>query len=389
MNAPPANGALPQGAALHFEITAQQGAARRGRLVLGGGAVETPAFMPVATYGAVRGVGADELGALGAQLLLANTFHLHERPGEDVVARAGGLRGFTGWRGPWLTDSGGFQVLSLAARAKVEERGVIFSSPVDGRRRLLTPESAVAIQQALGADIALALDQCIPALPAERHRSSAAMERSLRWGERCIRARGETQPAAQAQALFGIVQGGAYADLRRQSAAATAAQGFEGYAHGGLGLGEARELRAELLAEAQAHLPGGAPRYLMGLGRPECLVDGIAAGVDLFDCVVPTRHARHGLLFTSRGLLRLRNARFREDPAPLDPHCDCPACLHYSRAYLRHLFLVKERLGPRLASLHNLRFFLRLMQRARRAISAGSFPALRDEIAQLAGVSAD
>lgn len=382
MSAPP-----DTNAALRFEITAQQGAARRGRLVLGCGAVETPAFMPVATYGAVRGVGADELAALGAELLLANTFHLHERPGEEVVARAGGLRGFTGWRGPWLTDSGGFQVLSLAARAKVEERGVIFSSPVDGRRRLLTPESAVAIQQALGADIALALDECIPALPAERPRAAAAMERSLRWGERCIRARDESPP--QAQALFGIVQGGVHADLRRQSAAATAAQGFDGYAHGGLGLGEARELRAELLAESQAHLPGGAPRYLMGLGRPECLVDGIAAGVDLFDCVVPTRHARHGLLFTSRGLLRLRNARFREDPAPLDPHCDCPACLHYSRAYLRHLFQVNERLGPRLASLHNLRFFLRLMQRARQAISAGNFPALRSEIAQLAGVSAD
>lgn len=383
MNAPLTN------TALRFEITAQQGAARRGRLVLGGGAVETPAFMPVATYGAVRGVGADELAALGAELLLANTFHLHERPGEEVVARAGGLRGFTGWRGPWLTDSGGFQVLSLADRAKVEERGVIFSSPVDGRRRLLTPESAVAIQQALGADIALALDECIPA-PAQRPRAAAAMERSLRWGERCIRARNQTQPAArQPQALFGIVQGGVHADLRRQSAAATAAQGFDGYAHGGLGLGEARELRAELLAESQAQLPGGAPRYLMGLGRPECLVEGIAAGVDLFDCVVPTRHARHALIFTSRGLLRLRNARFREDPAPLDPHCDCPACLHYSRAYLRHLFQVNERLGPRLASLHNLRFFLRLMQRAREAISAGNFPALRSEIAQLAGVSAD
>lgn len=383
MNAPLTN------AALRFEITAQQGAARRGRLVLGGGAVETPAFMPVATYGAVRGVGADELAALGAELLLANTFHLHERPGEEVVARAGGLRGFTGWRGPWLTDSGGFQVLSLADRAKVEERGVIFSSPVDGRRRLLTPESAVAIQQALGADIALALDECIPA-PAQRPRAAAAMERSLRWGERCIRARNQPQPAArQPQALFGIVQGGVHADLRRQSAAATAAQGFDGYAHGGLGLGEARELRAELLAESQAQLPGGAPRYLMGLGRPECLVEGIAAGVDLFDCVVPTRHARHALIFTSRGLLRLRNARFREDSAPLDPHCDCPACLHYSRAYLRHLFQVNERLGPRLASLHNLRFFLRLMQRAREAISAGNFPALRSEIAQLAGVSAD
>jgi len=383
MNAPLTN------TALRFEITAQQGAARRGRLVLGGGAVETPAFMPVATYGAVRGVGADELAALGAELLLANTFHLHERPGEEVVARAGGLRGFTGWRGPWLTDSGGFQVLSLADRAKVEERGVIFSSPVDGRRRLLTPESAVAIQQALGADIALALDECIPA-PAQRPRAAAAMERSLRWGERCIRARNQPQPAArQPQALFGIVQGGVHADLRRQSAAATAAQGFDGYAHGGLGLGEARELRAELLAESQAQLPGGAPRYLMGLGRPECLVEGIAAGVDLFDCVVPTRHARHALIFTSRGLLRLRNARFREDSAPLDPHCDCPACLHYSRAYLRHLFQVNERLGPRLASLHNLRFFLRLMQRAREAISAGNFPALRSEIAQLAGVSAD
>ncbi|MEN8160201.1 MAG: tRNA guanosine(34) transglycosylase Tgt [Myxococcota bacterium] len=363
-------------AALHFAITARDGAARRGLLRLRGGVVETPAFMPVATYGAVRGVSPADLVAAGAQLLLANTFHLHERPGEAVVAASGGLRGFTGWRGPWLTDSGGFQVTSLADRARIDESGVEFASPLDGRRRELTPEGAVAIQEALGADIAMVLDECIPP---DSDRIEAAMERSLRWAERAQRARRDPE-----QALFGIVQGGTDARLRRRAAASLATLGFEGFAHGGLGLGEAAEQRSALVAEAQTALPETAPRYLMGLGRPEDLVAGIAAGVDLFDCVVPTRHARHGMLFTSQGLLAIRNARFQGDTRAPDPACDCPTCQHHERGYLRHLFQVGDALGPRLATLHNLRFYLGLMERARRAITAGGFEALRAEVAAAA-----
>jgi queuine tRNA-ribosyltransferase len=360
---------------LRFEITARDGAARRGLLFLRSGVVETPAFMPVATYGAVRGVAPPDLVALGAQLVLANTFHLHERPGEQAVAKAGGLHGFSGWRGPWLTDSGGYQVTSLADRAKVDEEGVAFASPLDGRRRLLTPEGAIAIQEALGADVAMVLDECIPTQASEPARIAAAMERSLRWAERAQRAR-----RSQEQAVFGIVQGGQDSGLRRRAAASLAGLAFDGYAHGGLGLGEAAGLRDELVVEAQTALPAAAPRYLMGLGRPEDLVAGVALGVDLFDCVVPTRHARHGLLFTSRGSLAIRNARFAGDGDPPDPACDCPTCRGHTRGYLRHLFQVGDALGPRLATLHNLRFYLALMERARRAISGGGFAALREQV---------
>jgi queuine tRNA-ribosyltransferase len=360
---------------LRFTVTARDGAARRGILTTPHGVVETPAFMPVGTYGAVRGVSPDDLVDLGAQITLTNTYHLHERPGEEVIARAGGLHGWTGWQGPWLTDSGGFQVTSLLDRARIDEDGVTFASPVDGRKRQLTPEGATAIQESLAADIAMVLDQCIPVAGGERAHTEAAMERSLRWAARCRAAR-----SLPSQAMFGIVQGGVHADLRRRSARETTALGFDGHAHGGLGLGESREQRAEMLAEGQAELPEDRPRYLMGLGRPEDLVDGVAAGVDLFDCVVPTRHARHGLLFTGEGELAIRNARFREDPAPLDPDCDCPACRSHSRGYLRHLFQVGESLGPRLASLHNLRFYLKLMERCRAAIGAGRQEELRQEI---------
>ncbi len=362
-----------------FQTVAHDGTARRGLLRLGGGLVETPAFMSVATYGAVRGVGFDDLPPLGAQIVLANTFHLHERPGEDIVAAAGGLRGFTGWKGPWLTDSGGFQVTSLADRVRLDESGVTFSSPVDGRRRELTPEKAIQIQEALGADIAMALDQVVPITPDGRSEIEAAMERSLRWAERCQQAR--TRPD---QAVFGIVQGGADVDLRVRSARATGSLGFEGHAHGGLGLGEERAERRAMIAEVHGVLAAEPPRYLMGLGRPEDIVDAIAEGVDLFDCVVPTRHGRHGLVFTSEGPLNVKNARFKDDFGPLDPDCDCPACRQHHRAYIRHLFAVGERLGPRLTSLHNLRYTLRLMQRARQAISEGRFPALHREIMDLA-----
>jgi queuine tRNA-ribosyltransferase len=372
-------------ASFSFRLTATTGAARAGLLRTPHGDIETPAFMPVATLGAVRGVGADDLATLGAQILLANTYHLHERPGEDVIAKQGGLHVFTGWRGPWLTDSGGFQVMSLADCSSVAEEGVTFTSPLDGRRRILTPESTVAIQEALGADIAMALDECQPPLaggdgPGERAslRIRAATERTLRWAERCLAARRRRE-----QALFGIVQGGVSEPLRRSSARETASLGFDGYAHGGLGLGEETERRRDLIEAANAELPPAAPRYVMGLGRPVDLVNAIAAGVDLFDCVIPTRHARHGVLFTSRGLLKARNARFQDDPAPPDPDCDCPTCAQYSLAYLRHLLHVNEALGARLATLHNLRHYLRLLTDARSAIAAGRFAALREGVAQL------
>jgi queuine tRNA-ribosyltransferase len=366
--------------ALSFQITARCGDARRGLLATAHGVVETPAFMPVATYGAVRGIDAQDLVELGAQIALTNTFHLHERPGEEVIARAGGLHGFTGWRGPWLTDSGGFQVTSLADRAQIDEDGVTFSSPLDGRRRLLSPEIAVRIQEALGGDIAMVLDECVPIEPGERARAESAMARSLRWAARALAAR--TKPD---QALFGIVQGGSFPELRREAARALAKLPFEGYAHGGLGLGEAPAARLELVAAAQSELPPAVPRYLMGLGKPEDIVSAIALGVDLFDCVVPTRHARHGLLYTAEGSLAIRNARFREDFAPVEADCDCRACRSVSRAYLRHLFAAGEALGPRLATLHNLRFYLRLMARARAAISAGSYASLQREVAAAGG----
>jgi queuine tRNA-ribosyltransferase len=352
-----------------FEILARDGAARAGRIRTPHGSVETPAFMPVATYGAVRGLGPEELAGVGAQILLANTYHLHERPGEDAVRGLGGLHGFTGWRGPWLTDSGGYQVLSLGDRLELDDHGATFRSPLDGTMRTLTPESAVAIQEALGADVAMVLDECPPAT-ADAARTRAAMERTLRWAERAARARSRAD-----QWLFGIVQGGSSVELRRASARATVAIGFDGYAHGGLGLGEEPAAREELVAEVNQELPAERPRYLMGLGRPEDLVAAVARGVDLFDCVLPTRHGRHGVLFTREGLLHATNARFKDDGAPPEPGCDCPVCARHSRAYLRHLFQAGEMLGARLASLHNLRFYLRLLEDARRAIREGRLAA--------------
>ena len=374
-------------AGFSFGVVARDGAARAGRLSTPHGEVATPAFMPVATSGAVRGIEPAALRAIGASILLANTFHLHERPGEAVVAELGGLHGFSGWRGPWLTDSGGFQVTSLADRAAVDEEGVAFSSPRDGARRRLTPEGAVAIQEALGADVAMALDECRPlawlgtdpADPEAQRRTRDTLERTLRWGKRCLAARRRPD-----QALFGIVQGGVFPELRRASAEGTAALGFDGYAHGGLGLGEDAGRREELVAAAEEHLPPAAPRYLMGLGRPEDLVAAVGAGVDLFDCVLPTRNGRHGVLFTSEGVLRIRNARFAGDGAAIDPRCDCPTCAAHSRGYLRHLLMEGETLGGRLASLHNLRYYLRLLERAREAIAAGRFAALRREVEEIA-----
>jgi len=366
---------------LSFRVAHRDGDARSGVLETAHGAVETPAFMPVATYGAVRGVSPDELRAAGAQVLLANTYHLHDRPGEDVVAKLGGLHGFTGWRGPWLTDSGGFQVTSLSDKVRVDEEGVTFSSPVDGRRRMLSPERVVAVQEALGSDVAMVLDECVrpdSGEPGDAERVRAATERTLRWAHRSLRAHTRAD-----QWLFGIVQGGASPPLRRASARATCDLGFRGFAHGGLGLGELAAQRDELVALTHSELPADAPRYLMGLGRPSDLVRGIALGVDLFDCVLPTRHARHGVLFTSRGLVRLKNAEHATSGDPPDPACDCATCARHSRGYLRHLLRAGEALGARLASLHNLRFYLRLIERAREAIRARQLASLRAEIEAL------
>lgn len=373
-------------AGFSFELVAEDAGARTGRLTTPHGVIETPAFMPVATFGAVRGVAPEELEAIGAQILLSNTYHLHERPGEALVARAGGLHGFTSWRRPWLTDSGGFQVTSLGDRVKVDEEGVAFASPLDGRRRLLTPEKAIAVQEALGPDFAVALDECWPARAAgvseaeAGARTRSAMERTLRWAERCRRAHRRPD-----QALFGILQGGVDGALRRESARATAALGFDGYAHGGLGLGEDAERRDAMVATACAELPPAAPRYLMGIGRPEDLLAGVAQGTDLFDCVLPTRNGRHGLLFTRRGVLHVRSARHREESGPPEEGCDCPTCGRHSRAYLRHLLHGGEALGARLASVHNLRFYFRLLEDTRAAIRERRYAAFRRET--LAGLA--
>lgn len=361
-------------AGFSFEVVARDGDARTGRLHTPHGVVDTPAFMPVATYGAVRGVAPGELEQIGSQILLSNTYHLEERPGSELIRGLGGLHGFSGWRGPWLTDSGGYQVTSLANRLRLDERGVTFESPIDGRRRLLTPEGAIETQENLGSDIAMVLDECLPKQPSDDRslRLRSAAERTIRWAQRSARARRRAD-----QAVFGIVQGGTDPALREWSAGELGSLGFDGFAHGGLGLGEDPEQRSELVAITNRAFPESAPRYLMGLGYPADLVDAVAAGVDLFDCVIPTRHGRHGVLFTADGVVKIRNARFRDDPGPPDADCDCATCARHSRAYLRHLFHTREALGARLATLHNLRFYMRLLENARAAIAEGRFAALR------------
>jgi queuine tRNA-ribosyltransferase len=362
-------------------IDARDGSARTGRLQTAHGVIDTPNFMPVATFGAVRGVAPDELRSIGAQILLSNTLHLHERPGEEVVEKLGGLHGFTGFDGPWLTDSGGYQVWSLSSNARVAEEGVTFASALDGKRRLLTPERVIGIQEALGSDIAMVLDEMVPPEPEQGGNTlkvRSAMERTLRWAERARAARRKGD-----QLVFGIIQGGASEALRQASAKATHNIGFDGYAHGGLGLGEEALQRADLVAAVNQVLPDSAPRYVMGIGKPSDLVRAIAAGIDLFDCVLPTRHARHGALFTSEGLLRLKNARYRDDPAPADPACDCPTCATFSRGYLSHLIRSGEALGKRLTSVHNLRFYFNLMERSREAIRNASFDAFAREVEAL------
>jgi queuine tRNA-ribosyltransferase len=352
-----------------FELLKTSGAARRGRLSFARGDVETPAFMPVGTYGTVKAVTPDEVRASGAQILLGNTFHLMLRPGEALIRELGGLHGFMNWSGPILTDSGGFQVWSLAELRKLTEEGVHFASPVNGDKVFLSPERSIEVQQALGADIIMQFDECTPH-PATEAQARESMELSARWAQRCRDAH-----AGHANALFGIVQGGMHVPVRRESLQRLTAIGFDGYALGGLSVGESEDERLHVLDGIAARLPTDRPRYLMGVGTPRDLVQAVARGLDMFDCVMPTRNARNGHLFTSEGVLRLRNSRYRTDPAPLDPACDCPACRGYSRAYLHHLDKCNEILGSRLNTLHNLHYYQRLMRRMREAIDAGRFDA--------------
>ncbi|MHC4549656.1 MAG: tRNA guanosine(34) transglycosylase Tgt [Planctomycetota bacterium] len=352
---------------MSFEVVARCGRARAGVLQTAHGPVETPLFVPVGTRAAVRGLTPDQLAAAGAQMLLANAYHLFLRPGEEVIRDLGGLHGFTGWRKPWLTDSGGFQVFSLTDLVKVTDDGVRFRSPIDGVYHFLRPEDSIRIQNDLGADLIMAFDECVR-LPAEPERVAGAVDRTIRWARRCRAAH-----ARDDQLLFGIVQGGTDFEERERCAAPLLELDFAGHAVGGLSVGEDRDAMLATLAHTTSLLPESKPRYFMGIGKPQDLIDAIARGIDVFDCVIGTRNGRTGTLFTSEGVLHLRNRRFLTDDGPLDPACDCPACTGYSRAYLRHLYRADEMLGPILGSLHNTWYLIGLVRRARQAIVDGSF----------------
>jgi len=366
-----------------YELLANDGLARRGRVTLNHGTVDTPIFMPVGTYGAVKAMSPRELEEVGAQIILGNTFHLWLRPGLEVMSRFGGLHGFNGWRRPILTDSGGFQVFSLGQMRKISEQGVRFASPVNGDKLLLTPEESMRIQRGLDSDIAMIFDECTPYLidgvPATETQAAESMRLSLRWARR---SRDEFDRLANPNALFGIVQGGMFERLRDESLAGLVDIGFHGYAIGGLSVGEPKEEMMRVLAHVAPRLPADKPRYLMGVGTPEDLVAGVAAGVDMFDCVLPTRNARNGWLFTRFGDLRLRNARYRSDERPVDGTCRCYCCSNFSRAYVHHLQKVDEILGARLATIHNLHYFLELMREMREAIEAARFDAFRSRFSE-------
>ncbi len=356
---------------MQFEHLSSDGQARRGRLQFPRGVVETPAFMPVGTYGTVKAMTPEELRDLGAQIILGNTFHLMLRPGTEIIGLHGDLHGFMHWQGPILTDSGGFQVFSLGAMRQISEEGVAFRSPVNGDHIFLGPEDSIAVQQRLGSDIVMAFDECTP-YPADEATAAESMRLSMRWAARCREAHGDS-PAA----LFGIIQGGMYPELREESLAALVATGFDGYAVGGLSVGEPKaEMRATLAAIAPG-MPADRPRYLMGVGTPEDIVESVCAGIDMFDCVLPTRNARNGHLFTSTGVVRIRNSRHKRDSGPLDADCGCYTCRTYSRAYLHHLDRTREILGARLNTLHNLHYYQQLMQGLREAIAKGRLEAFR------------
>lgn len=357
-----------------FEFTVESrcagSAARTGVLTTPHGRLHTPAFMPVGTQATVKTLSPDELRELGAECILSNTYHLHLRPGSGLISRLGGLHGFMGWDRAILTDSGGFQVFSLAHLRKITEDGVYFRSHLDGSEHFFSPESVMRIEEELGADIVMAFDECAP-YPSEREYVVQAMERTHRWAERCLEAHGRSD-----QALFGIVQGGVYPDLRRESATFLANLGFAGYGIGGLSVGEPKDVMYSVLEETVRAMPDDKPRYLMGVGSPEDLFECVARGVDMFDCVLPTRIARNGALFTREGRLNIRNARYIEDSGPVEEGCRCYTCRHFSRAYLRHLIKADEVLGLRLTTIHNLHFLLQLAREIRGAIAEGTFPSL-------------
>jgi queuine tRNA-ribosyltransferase len=355
---------------MRFELLGEAGAARRGRLHFDRGTVETPAFMPVGTYGTVKGMTPEELRSIGAEIILGNTFHLLARPGTAVIEAHGGLHGFMHWSGPILTDSGGFQVFSLGDLRKITEQGVHFRSPVDGSPVFMGPEESMAVQRSLGSDIVMIFDECTP-YPADLETARRSMELSLRWAARSRQAHADNPSA-----LFGIVQGGMYPDLRTRSLDGLTEIGFDGYAVGGLAVGEPEPERLAVLDHLADRLSADKPRYLMGVGTPADIVKAVQRGIDMFDCVMPTRHARNGYLFTSEGQLRIRNARHKTDTGPLDPNCSCYTCTHYSRAYLHHLDKCNEILGSRLNTIHNLSFYQALMRRLRDAIEAGTLDAL-------------
>jgi queuine tRNA-ribosyltransferase len=365
---------------LQFDLLTTEGLARRGRLTLNHGVVDTPVFMPVGTYGTVKGVMPRSLEEMGAQIILGNTFHLWLRPGLEILRRFGGLHRFEAWPRPILTDSGGFQVWSLGEMRKISEEGVKFASPVNGDKLFLTPETSMQIQTVLNSDIVMQFDECTP-YETRGHRTTeiearASMELSLRWARRCV---AEFRRLENPNALFGIVQGGMYEHLRDASAQALIELDLPGYAIGGVSVGEPKEEMLRIMAHTPQRLPPHKPRYLMGVGTPEDLVDGVACGVDLFDCVMPTRNARNGHLFTRFGDLKLRNARHKTDERPVDETCGCHTCAHFSRAYLHHLDRCGEMLGPMLTSIHNLHFYLNLMREVRQALDEGRFAAYREQ----------
>ncbi|MDP4535465.1 tRNA guanosine(34) transglycosylase Tgt [Alkalimonas collagenimarina] len=351
---------------MKFELLATDGKARRGKMVFERGEVDTPAFMPVGTYGTVKGMTPEELEATGAQICLGNTFHLMLRPGTEIIQKHGDLHDFMHWHKPILTDSGGFQVFSLGELRKITEEGVLFRSPLNGEKIMLTPERSMEVQQALGSDIVMIFDECTP-YPATEQQAKTSMELSLRWA-----ARSKTSHGDHSAALFGIIQGGMYPELRDQSLTALEAIGFDGYAIGGLSVGEPKEDMINILNHTTGKMPQHKPRYLMGVGKPEDIVEAVRRGIDMFDCVMPTRNARNGHLFVSDGVVKIRNAKHKADIRPLDEKCDCYTCKNYSRAYLHHLDRCNEIQGARLNTIHNLHFYQKLMQGLRAAIAAGN-----------------
>ncbi|MES2537170.1 MAG: tRNA guanosine(34) transglycosylase Tgt [Pseudomonadota bacterium] len=359
---------------LNFKLLKTDGHARRGRLTLNHGVIETPIFMPVGTYGSVKAMSPLELDVIDAQIILGNTFHLWLRPGVDVLSAFGGLHGFMGWNKPILTDSGGFQVFSLGAMRKITEEGVKFASPINGDKLFLSPEISMQIQRALNSDIVMQFDECTPyeidGRPATSDEAAKSMRMSLRWGQR---SRNAFEQGENPNALFGIVQGGMFENLRDESLAGLEEIGFQGIAIGGLSVGEPKEDMMRVLAHIGPRLPADKPHYLMGVGTPEDLVAGVANGIDMFDCVMPTRNARNGWLFTRFGDIKIKNARYKEDMKPLDETCGCYACRNFSRAYLHHLHRTGEILGARLNTIHNLHYYLELMRNMREAIDAGQF----------------